>query len=78
MLKTSAKKTALLKYCIKEDVSPSQGEAKHYLVGLCETRFVERLVSIPALVVKAGGLSPHFCFLGGPDLCFYFYKNISA
>ena len=31
-LKTRAKKTALLKSCIKEDVS-SQGETKHYLVG---------------------------------------------
>ena len=32
MFKTSAKKTALLKSCIKEDVS-SQGETKRYLVG---------------------------------------------
>ena len=40
MFKTSAKKTALLKSCIKEDVS-SQGETKRYLVGLRETRFVE-------------------------------------
>ena len=31
MSKTSAKKAALLKYCIKEDVS-SQGETKRYLV----------------------------------------------
>ena len=44
MCKTSAKKTALLKSCIKEDVA-SQGETKRYLVGLCETRFVERHVS---------------------------------
>ena len=34
--KTSAKKTALLKSCIKEDVS-SPGETKRYLFGLCET-----------------------------------------
>ena len=46
MFKTSAKKTALLKSCIKEDVS-SQGETKRHLVGLCETQFVERHVSIP-------------------------------
>ena len=46
MFKTSAKKTALLKSCIKDDVS-SQRETKRYLVGLCETRFVERHVSIP-------------------------------
>ena len=43
--KTSAKKTALLKSCIK-DVS-TQGETKRCLVGLSETRFVERHVSIP-------------------------------
>ena len=42
MFKTSAKKTALLKSCIK-DVS-SQGETKRYLVGLCETRSVEHHV----------------------------------
>ena len=54
MFKASAKKTALLKCCIREDVS-RQKEAKRYLVGLCETRLVERHVSIPALVVKAGG-----------------------
>ena len=46
MFTTSAKKTGLLKSYIKEDVS-SQGETKRYLVGLCETRFVERHVSIP-------------------------------
>ena len=46
MFKTSSKKTALLKSCIKEDVS-SQGETKRNLVGLCETRFVERHVLIP-------------------------------
>ena len=46
MFKTNAEKTALLKSCIKEDVS-SQGETKRYLVGLCETRFIERHVSIP-------------------------------
>ena len=40
MLKTSVKKTALLKSCVKEDVA-SQGETKRYLVGLCGTRFVE-------------------------------------
>ena len=47
MFKTTAKKTALLKSCIKEveNVS-SQGETERYLVGLCETRFVERHVSI--------------------------------
>ena len=32
MLKTSAKETAWLKSCIKEEVS-SQGETKRYLVG---------------------------------------------
>ena len=62
MFKASAKKTALLKCCIKEDVS-RQGEANCYLVSLCETRFVERHVSIPALVAEAGG--PGF-FQGGP------------
>ena len=41
MSKTSAKKTALLKSWIKENVS-SQGETKRYLVGLCETVFVKR------------------------------------
>ena len=46
MLKINAKKTELLKSCIKEDVS-SQGETKRYHVGLCETWFVERNVSIP-------------------------------
>ena len=50
---TSAKKTALLKSCIKKDVS-SQGETKRYLVGLCETRFVERRVSIPVKHSKLG------------------------
>ena len=40
IFKTSAKKTAWLKSCIREDVS-SQGETGRYLVGLCETRFVE-------------------------------------
>ena len=44
MFKTSAKKTALLKSCIKEDVS-SQGETKRYLVGSCEIRFVERRIN---------------------------------
>ena len=53
MFKTSAKKTALLKSCIKEDVS-SQGKTKCYLVGLCETRFVERHVSIPVKHSKLG------------------------
>ena len=53
MFKTSAKKTALLKSCIKEDVS-SQGETKRYLVGLCETRFVERHVSTPVKHSKLG------------------------
>ena len=33
MLKTSVKKTTLLRFCMKEDVS-SQGETKLYLVGL--------------------------------------------
>ena len=47
MFKTSAKKTALLKSCFKEDIS-GQGETKRCHVGLCETRFVERQhVSIP-------------------------------
>ena len=54
MLKTiSAKKTALLKFCVQEDVS-SQGETKRYLVGLYETRFVERHVSIPVKHLKLG------------------------
>ena len=46
MFKTSATKTALLKSYIIEDVS-SQEETKRYLVGLCETRFVERHVLTP-------------------------------
>ena len=62
MFKANAKKTTLLKCCIKEDVS-RQGEAKRHLVSLYETRFVERHVSIPALVAEAGG--PGF-FQGGP------------
>ena len=52
MFKTSVKKTALLKSCIKEDVF-SQGETKRYLVG-CETRFMERHVSIPVKHSKLG------------------------
>ena len=40
MFKTSAKKTALLKCCIKADIC-SQRETKRYLVGLRETRFVQ-------------------------------------
>ena len=54
MFKATAKETALLKCCIKEDVS-SQGEAKRFLVGLSETRFAERHISIPALVTEVGG-----------------------
>ena len=53
MFKTRAKKTMLLKSYIKEDVS-SQGETKRYLVGLCETRFVYRHVSIPVKHSKLG------------------------
>ena len=53
MLKTNAKKIALLKSCIEEDVS-SQGETKRYLVGLCETRFVEGRISIPVMHSKFG------------------------
>ena len=53
IFKANAKKTALLQRCIKEDAS-SQGKAKRYLVGFCETRFEERHVSIPALVAEAG------------------------
>ena len=53
MFKTSAKKTALLKSCIKKDVF-SQGETKRYFVGLCETRFVERHVSISVKHSKLG------------------------
>ena len=53
MFKTSAKKTALLKSCIKEDVS-SQGETKRYLVSLSETRFVECHESIPVKHLKLG------------------------
>ena len=40
------RKTTLLKFYIKVDVS-SQGETKRCLVDLCETRFVERHVTIP-------------------------------
>ena len=57
MFKASAKKTALLKSCIKENVS-SQGEAKRYLVGLYETWLVKCHVSIPALLTEAGGPWP--------------------
>ena len=58
MFKTSAKKTAWLKSCIKENVS-SQGETKRYLVGLCETRFVEHHhASIPVKNSKLG--AKHF------------------
>ena len=74
MFKASAKKTASLKCCIKEDVSSQK--AKRYLVGLCENRFVERHVSIQALVVEA---PPHTFFqgaLGGPNLRVYSYNNI--
>ena len=46
MFKISAKKTALLKSCINENVY-SPGETKRYIVGLCQSRFVERHVSIP-------------------------------
>ena len=53
MFKTSAKKTALLKSCIKEDVS-SQGETKRYLVSLCETQCVERHVAISVKHSKLG------------------------
>ena len=74
----------LLKCYIKEDIS-RQGEAKRYLVGLRETRFVECHVSIPALVAEAGGgggggggvLAPTF-FQGDPYLRDYFYNNTSA
>ena len=65
MFKASAKKTALGKCCIKEDVS-SQGKAKRYLVGLRETRFAESHVSIPALVADAGGAAPPIFFQGSP------------
>ena len=54
MFKASTKKTALLNCCINKDLS-NQGEAKRYLVGLCETWFAERHVSIPALVAEALG-----------------------
>ena len=57
IFKTSAKKTALLKSCIKEDVS-DQGETKRYLVGLCETRFVKCPVTIPVKHSKFG--AKHF------------------
>ena len=53
MFKTSAKKTALLKSCIKEDVF-SKGETKCYLVRLCKTRFIECHVSIPMMHSKLG------------------------
>ena len=53
MFKISAKKTALLKSCIEEDVS-SQGKTKRYLVGLRETRFVQRQVSMPVKHSKLG------------------------
>ena len=45
MFKTSAKKTALLKSYINEDVS-NQGETKRYHVGLYKARFLERHVSV--------------------------------
>ena len=53
MFKTSMKKTAWLKSCIKEDVS-GQEEKKRHLVGLCETRFVQRHVSILVKHSKLG------------------------
>ena len=53
MSKNSAKKIALLKSSITEDVS-SQGKTKRYLVGLCETRLVERHASIPMKHSKLG------------------------
>ena len=78
MFKASAKKPAFLKCCIKEDVS-SQGEAKRYLVGLCETRFVERHVLIPALVAEAEGPGPPpLFFRGGANLRVYFSNSTSA
>ena len=61
MFKASAKKTALLKCCIKEKAS-NQEKAKRSLVGLSETRFVERHVSILALVTETGGLAPPLFF----------------
>ena len=68
MFKASAKKTALLKCCIKKDVS-SQVEAKRHLVGLCETRFVESYVSISALVAEARRMlpPPPTFFQGDPE-----------
>ena len=60
MFKISAKKTALLKSCIKENVY-SQEETKRYLVGLCETRFVERYVSIPLCIIIRGKNFNKFC-----------------
>ena len=53
MFTTSAKKTALLKSCMKEDIS-SQEETKRYLVGLCETWLVKCHVSIPVKHSKLG------------------------
>ena len=72
------KKTALLKCCIKQ-VFSSQ-EAKCYLVGLCETQFIERHASIPALVTEPGGPETPTYFHGGtegPNLSVYFYNNTS-
>ena len=54
IFKTSAKKTALLKSSIKDDVS-DQAETKRYLVGLCKTRFVERHVGL-SIQVKHSNL----------------------
>ena len=53
MFKTSVKKTASLKSCLREDVS-SQGETKRHLVGSCEARFVKRHASIPVKHSKLG------------------------
>ena len=57
MFKASAKKTTLLKCCIKEDVS-SEEEKKRCLVGLCQTRFVDRHVSIPHIGGGSGEALP--------------------
>ena len=69
IFKTSAKKTALLKSGIKEDVSISQGETKRYLVGLCKTRFVERHVAIPVKHSNLGAKSFN-------KVCFFLFLNL--
>ena len=57
MFWTSVKKIALLKSCASKEILSSQRETKRYLVGLCETRFVDRHVSIPVKHSRLGAKS---------------------